>query len=266
MNFTNRVVLITGGSSGIGAACVKHFAGLGARIAILDKVPPAGCDSALVTLGDITDPAVREHAVAATLERYGAIDILVNNVAVGLYEWPSINSSDDVLEVFRTNVFSAVALSQLVIPYMRSKREGWIANISSVGAYVGLPWSAAYCASKSAIHSYSESLRRELRSYGIHVSTVVPGIVRTGFRENVIGGTAPPGVAQIRQSVSAEEVAASVVRSIAQRKRRIFVPWYGRVFTGLDFLLPGIMDAYIRRTADAERVLAAEARSRKQAV
>ena len=254
MTFLNKVVLITGGCSGIGLACAAHFSKRGARISILDKIQPTGCEGALVTLGDITDAAVRARAVAMTLEAYGSIDILVNNVGIGLYEAASRSEADEEHRVFDTNVFATVALSQLVIPHMKARRNGWIANVSSVGAYVGLPWSAAYCASKSALHSYAESLRRELRQYGIHVSTVVPGIVDTEFRKHVVAGTAPQRVADIRRIVSPDEVALCVVRSIAERKRRIFIPWYGRIFTGLDFFLPAVMDWYIGRqwsTAEA---------------
>jgi short-subunit dehydrogenase len=247
MKFLNKVVLITGGSSGIGAACAAHFSKRGARISILDKIEPTSCEGALVTVGDLTDVAVRTRAVAMTLETYGGIDILINNVGVGLYERASRSEADDERHVFDTNVFATIALSQLVIPHMKSRRNGWIANVSSVGAYVGLPWSAAYCASKSALHSYSESLRRELRHYGIHVSTIVPGIVDTEFRKHVVAGTAPQRVANIRRIVSPDEVASCVVRAIAKRKRRIFIPWYGRIFTALDFLLPAVMDSYIGR-------------------
>ena len=247
MTFHNKVVLITGGSSGIGAACVTHFSKRGALISIVDKLQPACGEDALVTIGDVTDPAIRASAVARTLDRYGTIDILVNNVGIGLYAPASRSEADDERYLFDTNVFAAVALSQLVIPHMKSRRNGWIANVSSVGAYVGLPWSAAYCASKSTLHSYAESLRRELHCHGIHVSTVVPGIVDTGFREHVLAGTAPQQVANIRRIVSPDDVASCVVQSIAKRKRRIFIPWYGRIFTGLDFFFPSVMDWYIAR-------------------
>ena len=248
MNFQNKVVLITGGSAGIGEACVRHFRQLGASISIVDIVrPPASTEGALVTVGDITDSEVRARVVRTTLDHFGKLDILVNNVGIGLYERASGHRDDEELQLFDTNVFSAIALAQLVIPHMKARREGWVANISSVGAYVGLPWSASYCASKSAIHSYSESLRRELHTHGVHVSTIVPGIVNTGFREHVLRGVAPEGVASIRQSVSPDDVARCVARAIARRKRRIFIPWYGRIFTGLDFFFPALMDAYIAR-------------------
>jgi short-subunit dehydrogenase len=260
MRFDGRAVLITGGSSGIGAACAQRFCELGAQVSIVDKQPPERSDDKqLLIIGDITDPTVRRGAVERTLSRYGRIDILVNNVGVGMYERASLSTLDDDLHLITTNVLSAVAMAQLVIPHMRAKCEGWIANISSVGAYVGLPWSAAYCASKSAFHSYGESLRRELRGSGIHVSTIVPGIVATEFRQHVISGAAPSGVVNIRRVVSAEDVALAVVRGIAQRRRRIFIPWYGRVFAALDFVLPGVMDAYIaRKWSPAEPAAAPE--------
>ena len=102
MTFLNKVVLITGGSSGIGAACAAHFSRRGARISILDKIQPTSCEGALVTVGDLTDVAVRTRAVAMTLETYGGIDILINNVGVGLYERASRSEADDERHVFDT--------------------------------------------------------------------------------------------------------------------------------------------------------------------
>lgn len=251
MDFHRKVVLITGGSSGIGAACVERFSGLGAHVSILDKIRPItrkpGNAPPVLTLGDVTDPATRQRALSKTLETHGTIDILINNVGIGLYEVASGTSVEDASRVFEINVLASMAMSELVAPLMKAKQSGWIVNISSVGAYVALPWSAAYCASKSALHSYSESLRRELCRYGIHVSTVVPGIVNTEFREHVIAGNAPKGVADIKRSVSADDVAKSVIRSMEKRKGRVFMPWYGRMFSLVDFFFPALMDSFIRR-------------------
>src|SRR5262245_47491280 len=119
MIFRDKVVLITGGSSGIGAACAQEFGRLGARISILDKIHPTSCDPAIATVGDINDTAARERVVSRTLDRFGAIDILVNNVGVGLYEPVSRSHPEDEYLLFDTNVFSAVAISRLVVPHMK---------------------------------------------------------------------------------------------------------------------------------------------------
>src|SRR5204862_6296890 len=129
----------------------------------------------LVIQGDITDPAVRTRAVTKTLETYGRIDILINNIGVGLYKPVSDSEARDEYQLFDTNVFATIALSQLVIPLMKANRSGWIANVSSVGAYVGLPWAAAYCASKLALHSYAHTLQPGFHHYGIDGSPSLPG-------------------------------------------------------------------------------------------
>ena len=249
MTFKNKVVLITGGSYGLGAACVRQFEQQGALISILDVAAPpnTGLAAKVITVGDATDAAVRERAVTATLQAFHRIDILVNNVGVGLYESPSNTNDGDLRRLFDVNVFAAVELTKLVARDMKVRRSGWIANVSSISAYAAMPWSMAYCASKAALHSFSESLRREMCAYGIHVCTVIPGIISTGFRDNVIGGSAPAAVLDIRRTVSPDQVAAALIRACARRRRRVFVPWYGQLLAAADLLTPSATDAFLHR-------------------
>jgi short-subunit dehydrogenase len=144
------------------------------------------------------------------------------------------------------NVFAAVGLTSLVTPYMRSRASGTVVNISSISALVPTPWNTMYCASKSAMHTFSRGLRRELASDGIHVLTVVPGIVRTRFRENVLAGEPPTGVLKIRSSVSPDALAAATTEALRKRKSLLFFPFRGILFCAVDLLLTPIMDRAIR--------------------
>jgi NAD(P)-dependent dehydrogenase (short-subunit alcohol dehydrogenase family) len=248
---SSKVVLITGGSEGIGAACVHRFAGLGWSVAVL-ALPSDGLDglagpSVLPIPGDICDDCARREAVKKTIARFGAIDILVNNAGVGLYAPPSTVSIPLSKRVFDVNVFAPLALAQLVIPIMRRQGHGTIVNLGSVGGRASLPWAVSYCASKFALHAIDDSLRRELRRDGIHVMKVCPGIVATKFRDNVLGGVAPAGVSAIQRVVTPQEVAAAIVRGIQRKDRTVYVPWIARLFTALEIFAPRVMDWYVSK-------------------
>lgn len=246
---TSRVVLITGGSEGIGAACVNLFTRMGWRVATV-ALPFEGFEeiaepSVLPMVGDICDECVRKMAVEKTIERFGGIDVLINNAGVGLYAAPSDASIPLTKRLFDVNVFAPLALAQLAIPVMRKQGRGTIVNVGSVGGRVALPWSVSYTASKFAVHSISDSMRRELRRDGIHVMKVCPGIVATKFRENVLDGIAPPEVSAIQRVVTPQEVAAAIARGIERKKRTVYVPSLARLFMAMEVCAPWLMDWYV---------------------
>lgn len=244
-----KVVLITGGSEGIGAACVEAFVSIGWNVATLalpsDHHQALAGPSVLPVSGDVCDEFMRRSAVEQTLARFGRIDVLVNNAAIGLYALPSEVSVSLSKRLFDVNVFSPLALTQLVIPHMRKQGHGTIVTIGSVGGKTSLPWCVSYCASKFAIHAFDDSLRRELRRDGIHVMKVCPGIVETKFRDHVLAGTAPSDVSSIRRVVTPQQVAAAVVRGIQRKSRTVYVPRIGRLFTAMEFFAPALMDRYL---------------------
>src|SRR5579884_4000218 len=143
-------------------------------------------DGVLTTAGDITETGTRELLIARTIDRFARIDVLINNAGVGLYAPPSTVPIDLTKRMFDVNLFAAAALTQAVLPEMRRRYAGSIVNMGSVGGYSSLPWAVMYCATKFALHAYSDSLRRELRGSGIRVTKVCPGIVDTSFRDHVL--------------------------------------------------------------------------------
>lgn len=248
-----RVVLITGASGGIGSACVQEFLGGGWKVSITAlpglALQRLGGTDVLVVPGDITSRQVRQDIIEQTLLTYGRIDVLVNNAGVGLYASPTGEQLDLMSRLFEVNVFAALAMAQAVIPAMRRAGSGSIVNVGSVAAFSSLPWAAAYCASKSALHSLNDALRRELRTDRIHVMKICPGIVDTNFRSNVLGGVAPARVASIRSVVSPEAVAAAILNGVENRRQTVYVPAIGRLFRLVEFLSPRLMDWYTGRLA-----------------
>jgi short-subunit dehydrogenase len=248
--WTGKVALITGASSGIGASCAKLLSQCGARLALTalpsEHFKDEESDSRLIVTGDITSEGTRIAVVKRTIELFGQIDVLINNAGVGQYGYPTEVDTEISKRMFDVNVFSALALTQLVVPQMRSRHSGTIVNMGSVGGKVSLPWAVMYCATKWALHCVDDSLHRELAGTGIRVMKVCPGIVDTKFRDHVLAGAAPQRVEGIRRVVSPDEVAIAVIRGIERGKRTVFVPRIGLLFTSLDFFAPRVMDWYLR--------------------
>jgi len=248
MRIQGSVVLITGASAGIGAACAREFEKRGARLSLVardeQKLSRVGGAETLRTAGDVTNEDTRRQLVSRTVARFGGIDILVNNAGMGLYA-PAWNASmDDARKLFELNLFAPLALSQLVAPYMRERRRGMIVNISSIAGKVTLPWFTLYSVSKFALGSLTEGLRMELKGFGIQAMTVWPGYVRTEFQSHALGSRPPKVISQGRQfTVSAEKCAAAIVRGVERDARTVVVPRLFWLLVGLDRLLPRVVES-----------------------
>jgi len=247
MQIQGKVVLITGASEGIGAACAAAFRARGARLSLTArseaKLAQAGGSDALITAGDITLEETRRRVVERTLERYGAIDILINNAGRGLYAPSWRAPMEDARALFDLNLFAPLALAQLVVPHMRERRTGMIVNVGSIAGKVTLPWLTLYSSSKYALGSWTDGLRMELRQYGVHAMTVCPGYVKTGFQSHVLVGKPPEKVMQGKQfAITAEQCAGAIVRGVERDARTVVTPRAGWLFVLAERLFPGFVD------------------------
>jgi dehydrogenase/reductase SDR family protein 7B len=267
MSFEDKVVLITGGTTGIGLACARHLRRAGAKVAVCGFQEPEFSTEEvdLALFGDLVDEDFCHDVVSTVLNHFDRIDILVNCAGVGLYAPASDSDLHDVQRIFDVNLFAMLRMVQLVRPHMQAAGRGTIVNIGSVGGCVTLPWSTMYCVSKYAVHGLTEGLYRELRREGIHVMLVVPGIVQTRFREHVIAGRVPPGVGRIRRIIPAERLAASIVRGIEHRRRKVTNPWLASCFELVNRLFPSVMDWYCALKWRPERTAALPSTRRKRA-
>jgi NAD(P)-dependent dehydrogenase (short-subunit alcohol dehydrogenase family) len=193
----SRAVLITGCSSGIGAATARHLATLGWAVYATARTPEtlaplaaAGCRTLAL---DVTDEASMQAAVAAVEDEHGAVGVLVNNA--GYSQTGAIESVplDQVRAQFETNVFGLVRMCQLVLPRMRAQRWGRIVNVSSMGGRFTFPGGGHYHASKYAVEAISDALRFEVKPFGVDVVIIEPGIIVTGFGEHARPGAAGEG-------------------------------------------------------------------------
>jgi NAD(P)-dependent dehydrogenase (short-subunit alcohol dehydrogenase family) len=187
-NDTSRVWLITGTSSGFGRQLAEVALARGDRVvatarrpATLDELVAVAPDRVLALALDVTRPEQVEAAVAATLERFGRVDVLVNNAGYGTVGAVEELEMDDLRAVMETMFFGAVALTQAVLPHMRERGSGAVVQMSSQGGQVTLPGFGAYCSAKYALESMSEALAAEVAPLGIRVLIVEPGSFRTGL-------------------------------------------------------------------------------------
>jgi len=188
-------------------------------------------------------PEVREAAVAATLDRFGVIDVLINNAGMGLYDPAWSTPLENARSMFELNFFAPLALTQLVVPHMRARGNGVIVNVSSVGGKVTLPWLTLYSASKYALGSLTDGLRMELSRYGIHTITVCPCYVKTNFQTHSLGGGPPPRVARSKQFVvTPDECAERIARGVERGARTVMSPRAGWLFVLAERLFPSLVD------------------------
>jgi short-subunit dehydrogenase len=248
MRIAGKVVLITGASQGIGAACAAEFARAGAKLSLtarseegLRGVAPVG---ALLTAGDVTRPETRQTIVERTLEQYGAVDILINNAGAGLYGPAWSAPLEEARWLMELNFFALLGLTQLVVPSMRARRSGMIVNVGSIAGKVTLPWMTLYSVSKYALGALTEGMRMELRRDGIHAMTVCPGYVKTGFQEHARGGRPPESVLRGRRfAITAGQCAAAIRRGVERDARTVVTPRMAWLLVLAVRLFPGPVQA-----------------------
>lgn len=170
-----KTILITGCSSGFGLEIARHFLAQGWKVVATMRTPrehilPASEHLRVLAL-DVTDPASIRRAVEAA----GPVDVLVNNAGIGLMGAFEGTTMDTVREVFETNTFGTLAMTQALLPQFRARRAGAIVNVSSSTTLLALPLLSVYTASKAAVNAFTESVALELAEFGIRVSLVLPG-------------------------------------------------------------------------------------------
>ena len=246
MQLTGKVVIVTGASEGIGAACAAEFGRYGARLSLTARSEEAlhkAAPGALVTPGDLTHEDTRRAVVERTLERYGAIDALVNCAGAGLY-LPSWEAPlEEVRRLMELNFFALLGMTQLVAAHMRARRQGSIVNVGSIAGKVTLPWLTLYSASKSAVGTLTEGMRMELRRDGIRTMLVCPGYVKTNFQRNALAGQPPPRVIQGRVfAIDAAQCAAAIRRGLERDARTIVTPRACWILAALARVFPALVE------------------------
>ena len=226
----DTVVVITGASGGIGAALAERLAQQGASVVIvarrreaLEAVASRCGDRAHVVVADVTRRDEVRRVVSESLARFGHVDVWVNNVGQGITRNPSELTDDDIDEVMRVNVKSALYGMQEVLPHFKARGTGHIINVSSMlGRIPFALFRSAYSAAKHFLNALTAMMRTEVQQThpGIQVSLVSPGVVRTDFGRNAMHGG--PDSNTLPGSQSAEEVAAVIAGVIDSRRPDVY--------------------------------------------
>lgn len=177
-SFAGKVVAVTGGSSGMGAASAELFGELGATVVIIDLDEPQAPQQAPL-IGDVSDSAFCTHAIASIIDRHGQLDVLVN-AAGTIHRADSLGTTDDDWRrVMSVNVDGMFFLSRQAIQHMASRGQGTIVNFGSIWGGVGSAGATAYCVSKGAVHQLTRAMALDHVEQGIRINAVAPGEVRT---------------------------------------------------------------------------------------
>ncbi|MCI0573561.1 MAG: SDR family oxidoreductase [Myxococcaceae bacterium] len=259
----NGVALVTGASSGIGRAVALALAREGCDVVLaarrqerLEEVArgvEAHGRRALALRCDVTSPADVEALATRVRERFGRLDVLVNNAGVGLFGALEATRPEQLRHVFDVNVFGLVAVTRAVLPLLRAHRGSQVVNVSSTLGHRGLPLLGGYCASKAAVNALTESLRSELLPEGIDVLLVSPGITETEFQDVRLHAEGFGPEQLPFKGMPAEVVAEAIVDACRRRRRRTVLTLQGKVLVHGNRLVPGLMDRVAPRLVGAPR-------------
>jgi len=252
------VILITGASSGIGAATARLFSERGYHVvlaarredrlrALADEIEAAG-GQALPVPTDITRLDHIENLVETSLAWYGQIDVLFNNAGFGRLKWlEQLDPDEDIELQLQTNLRGAILTTRVVLLHMIERRAGHIINMASIAGLIGPPTYSIYSATKFGLRGFTEALRREVGIWGIRVSGIYPGGVATEFGQHTgidrRTGLRTPAFLRL----SAEDVARDVYRLVERPRRMLIIPWPMRIAVWLNVLWPGVVDWGIQR-------------------
>ena len=248
----NKVVILTGGSSGIGRATTQLLRSQGCTVYEFSRRPAP--EDPFHMCVDVTDGAAVKAATDAVFEREGRIDILINNAGFGISGAMEFTDPADAHRLMEVNLFGMDNAIRAALPYMRKAGSGRIVNISSVAGVFAIPFQAWYSISKAAVRSLTMALYNEVAPYGVQVTSVMPGDIKTGFTaarkksaagDAEYGGRISKSVAKMEKDeqtgMSPEDAAKTIVR-VALQKRRV-KPYYAigfsyKLLVLLDSLLP----------------------------
>lgn len=266
MNYADKVVVITGASSGIGEESAVEFAKRKSKVVLVSRnkqnleIVAAKIkkytSEILICPCDVSQKDQVEKMGRSVLEKFGRIDILVNNAGFGIYSIIHESKIEEIESQMATNYFGMVYCTKIFLPKMLEQKSGHIVNVASVAASFGIPGIASYCASKFAMLGFSEGLYHELKGTGVGITVVSPIMVRTNFLKHQSFKSFPK---YSSMSLSSSTVAKAVVRASSSPRLEIIIPsfvriavWFKQTFP---YLINPIVGAAFRKAIRTRKVL-----------
>ncbi|HEX2920508.1 MAG TPA: SDR family oxidoreductase [Bacteroidales bacterium] len=261
-DFRNKVVIITGASSGIGKAVAREFASKGSKVVlaarsedilseITEDLIKSGYDAMYVRT-DVSIEADCRNLINKTIDKYGTIDILINNAGI------SMRASFDKVDLkvlhrlMDVNFWGTVYCTKYALPYL-VKNKGSLVGVSSVAGFHGLPGRTGYSASKFAMHGFLETIRIENLKKGLHVMIIAPGFTATEIRKHALDAAgSEQGESPLDEGslMTPEHVAKWVLKGIRKKKRNKLMTWYGQLTALFQRIVPELVDrAYYNEMA-----------------
>lgn len=256
MDPKGKVVIVTGASSGIGEATARRFGREGATVVLaarrMDKLEALATEikgmgtgaDVLVVQADLSKLEDIQSLIHKTLEKFGRIDVLVNNAGFGRLDWlEKLDPVKDIQGQFDVNVMGVVQTTRQALPVMIQQRSGHIIQMCSMAGLVGTPTYTIYSACKHAVHGFSEALRREVKPWGIDVSMVYPGGVVTEFASHAGIKRKTKATTPKFMLLTAEQVADAVVSLVRRPRRMWIIPWLWSFTVWMNRNLNGLVDS-----------------------
>ncbi|WP_266204603.1 SDR family oxidoreductase [Pontibacter kalidii] len=261
----NKVVLITGGTSGIGKALAFAFGREGAKVVVsgrkqqnLDQtsqeLSAAGIDNLAVN-ADVSMEEQCQRMVQETVDKYGRLDVLINNAGISMRALFEDLDLAVIRQVMDINFWGTVYSTKYALPYIK-QAKGSIVGISSIAGYRGLPARTGYSASKFAMHGFLETLRTELLHSGVHVLLACPGFTASNIRNTALAANGQQQGETPREEekmMSAEEVAERILKATMQRKRDLVMTTQGKLAVWVNKLFPSLADKLVYNVMAKEK-------------
>jgi uncharacterized protein len=254
----NKVVIITGASSGFGEDAARLFAKEGCKVVLaarrldrlqtlVEKIQSEGGEAIAIPV-DVTDRKEIKVMVESAIDLYGQIDILFNNAGFGRLDWlENLDPERDIETQVDVNLLGVIQVTRAVLPYMLAQKSGHIINMSSVAGWIAAPLYTIYSATKFGVRGFTDSLRREVAPFDIKVSGIYPGPAATEFGQHTGKNPAKKDLNRFKgMSMTSEYVARRVVRLARSPRRVVIIPWWYNIVIGLDVFVPGFVDWFLK--------------------
>jgi NADP-dependent 3-hydroxy acid dehydrogenase YdfG len=259
VNLKDKVVLITGASSGFGQDAAHLFAAEGASVVLAARriermqaqveIIQAGGGEAMATPVDVNNLSDIENMVKSVIENYGRIDILFNNAGFGRLDlFENLNSERDIQTQINVNLTGLMEVTHAVLPVMIAQRSGHIINMSSVAGWLGAPKYSVYAATKFGVRGFTDALRREVAIHNIKVSGIYPGPAYTEFDLHTGKKSSEHKWYSSLTHMTSEYVAKQVVNVAKHPRRRLIIPWWFQIAFWADERMPWLVDWIATKT------------------